>query len=167
MKSVNFFILSLLLAGCQQGVDIPGPGQDRMTVTSLYAGQQCGYHRQQPRVTWLDDRQQLAAVIKRIQGDTLARADTLPDADFDHEIVLLVEMGEKPTAGYRIEIGEPGSVTVNDATMRLVLDWLEPAAGDMLAQVVSSPCLLLKVARGAYQSVQILDRRGKVMAGTE
>jgi len=42
------------------------------------------------------------------------------------------------------------------------VDWREPQPGYRLAQVVTSPCLLLKVPAAAFTRIQVLDREDRV-----
>lgn len=155
------------MVACQPVTDRDQQQGSMPAIEVLYASQQCGYNQTVPRATWIDDARQLDAGIRKIQRDKPGgRAINFPELDFKHEIVILVEMGQQPTLGYRIELSEAGSLNVKQGLSQLTLDWVRPPAGSIVAQMVSSPCLLLKLNRGNYVSVQILNRQGIVKAST-
>ena len=164
---VLLFGLLLLTVACQSVTDSDQQQGSIPAVEMLYASQQCGYGQATPRATWIDSALQLEASIKKIQRNTLGgKAINFSKLDFKHEIVLLVEMGQQSTLGYQIKLREAGSLTVKQGKAQLTLDWVKPSAGSIVAQTVSSPCLLLKLDRGNYTSVQILNRQGTVKAST-
>ena len=167
IKHVLFSALLLLVVACQPVMDREQQQGSKLAVEVLYASQQCGYSQANPEATWIDNAQQLEASIKKIQHNMPGgKVINLPKLDFKHEIVLLVEMGQQPTLGYRIELSESDSLIVKQGLSQLTLDWVQPSAGSIVAQIVSSPCLLLKLDRGNYISVQILNRQGIVKAST-
>ncbi len=169
MSIVHVLLSGLLLlsVACQSVTD-SGQQQGALpSVDMLYASQQCGFAQATPRVTWIDNALQLEASIKKVQRNTLGgKSINFPKLDFKHEIVLLVEMGRQATLGYQIKLSEADSLTVKQGKVQLTLDWVQPPAGSIVAQIVSSPCLLLKLERGNYMSVQILNRQGIVKAST-
>ncbi len=167
LAHVIFISFLLLTAACQPVTDNDLQQSSIPAVEVLYESQQCGYSQPGPGVTWIDDAQQLETGIKKIQRNMPgSRAINLPKLDFQKEIVLLIEMGQQPTLGYRLELGESDSLTVKQGRFQLMLDWIQRSADSTVAQVVSSPCLLLKLDRGNYNSVQILNRQGIVKATT-
>ncbi len=159
-------VLFPLIAACQPGTHRVQPDK-QPAVETLYAGQQCGRSQAKPSVTWIDNAQQLKTSIKQIQR-TLSGGKPIPlsELDFQHEIVLLVEMGQRPTLGYQIALPESNNLRSTQSQLHLTLNWIQPPADAMVAQMISSPCLLLKLKRGNYTSIQILDKQGTIKAGT-
>jgi hypothetical protein len=170
MRPVTTIVLGLLLpltVACQpKTVKEPQQGSEP-AITVLYAGQHCGRAQTAPSATWIDDARQLEISIKRIQETMLgSKPLLLPELDFQHEIALLVEMGQRSTLGYHIALTGADDLRITRGLARLTLDWVQPPAGVMVAQMISSPCLLLKLGRGDYTSVQILDKQGASRADT-
>jgi hypothetical protein len=81
------------------------------------------------------------------------------DVDFSKSMVLLVEMGEKPTLGYRLGLAQPEAQVI-EGHAEVILEWQEPPKGMMVGQMMTSPCILLKLARDHYQEVRVKDRLG-------
>ncbi len=65
-----------------------------------------------------------------------------PDVDFSQSMVLGVFMGSQPTGGYAVEIRR-----VRSETDGLVVEYTEtrPGAGNVTAQVLTSPCHIVTV----------------------
>ncbi len=127
-----------------------------LTATLLYQGQQCGRQEPSAAVSRVADEQALAALAKRV-GKTFSFAD---EVDFEQQLLLLVEMGIKPTTGYRLLLSDP-IVAVNQANAVLRLDWRQPPSDVMLAQMLTSPCLLLSLPLADYTEVDVVDAEGK------
>ena len=81
--------------------------------------------------------------------------------DFSREGMLLVAMGARPSAGYGLSLtGE--SATVRDGVLSVRVDWREPPPGYRQAQVVTRPCLVLKVSAVPFARITVLDSEGRV-----
>ncbi len=160
-------LLALLTTACQSWAE-RGPHQaSKPAVETLYASQHCGRSQTSPSATWIDNARQLETSIKRIRSNMLGgKPINLPALDFQHEIVLLVEMGQRPTLGYGLELTGTDDLRISQDQAQLTLDWSHPPADALVAQAISSPCLLLKLERGNYTSIQILDGQGIIKAST-
>ncbi len=158
---ITFALLLLpLIAACQPGTHNMTPTNKQLGVETLYASQQCGRNQTTPSATWIDNAQQLETSLKRIQGTILGgKPLSLPELDFQHDIALLIEMGQRPTLGYQISLAETDELCITQGLAHLTLNWTQPSTDAMVAQMISSPCLLLKLERGNYRSIQILDRQ--------
>lgn len=137
-------------------------------VTVLLESAQCGRQLTAAALDWLTAPQQLEARIlyinkhktgggKLIGGPFDSSPEALPVVDFARSAVLLVEMGQRPTGGYRLGLIE-NSFAVRDGIALLSVDWQEPGADAMVTQVVTSPCLLLSVPRAAYREILVVDQ---------
>ncbi|NOX91699.1 MAG: protease complex subunit PrcB family protein [Gammaproteobacteria bacterium] len=159
-------LLPPIVVGQPEAHNIQQPGEQAVMET-LYTGQQCGRNQTTASATWIDNARQLEASIKRIRG-TMSGGNSplLPKPDFQHEIALLVEMGQRPTLGYQISLTGSDDLRITQGQAHLVLDWVQPPADAMVAQMISSPCLLLKLKRGNYTSIQVLDKQGTIRAAS-
>jgi hypothetical protein len=72
------------------------------------------------------------------------RAEPPPPVDFSQVMVVGLFAGSRPTAGFSVTIT---SVRVEDG--RLMVEWTEqrPAAGDLVAQMITAPFHLVTVPR--------------------
>jgi len=76
-----------------------------------------------------------------------AGAAPAPTVDFATSTVVAVFLGSRATAGFRVEI----TGIRQDGGAGWVVEWSErrPARGDVLAQVVTSPCHIVAIPKSA------------------
>lgn len=76
----------------------------------------------------------------------------LRETDFSREYLVLVGMGQKPTAGYSITLAESA---IRDGQLELKVDVREPGQGEMLAQVMTTPCAVVAVTPEGWTTLQV------------
>ena len=87
--------------------------------------------------------------------------NTAKNVDFSTSRVLLVSMGQKPTAGYSLKLDQKSSrISKNSAVISLT--WSEPDPGMVTAQVITHPFILLSISKGGYNSVKVVDQHGQM-----
>ena len=84
---------------------------------------------------------------------------SLTTIDFDQSMVFIVFMGSRPTAGYDIELHDDQAL-VQGAALTIPATWKEPARDAMVAQILTSPCVLITVPAKGYETVTIRDQQG-------
>jgi hypothetical protein len=72
-------------------------------------------------------------------------------------------MGQKPTGGYGLAMSEEVAY-VSNGTAVLRLSWIEPSQGAILPQVITSPCILIKLPSDSYWRIHVLDQHGHLRA---
>ena len=133
----------------------------------LSAGSHCGRTERTPRATWVSSAEELSRLMARRARDRIGGAPpSLPAVDPARERVLLVEMGERPTAGYALALAEPG-FEARKVGARLTLDWIEPPPGAYVAQVITSPCLVVRLPLRELGRLEVVDRRGRLRIALE
>jgi len=97
--------------------------------------------------TWIDDRdiRELRSGAASLRG------------------VLVLEMGQRPTAGYRLELIE-GESRIENGMLTMAFEWVAPEPDDQVAQVFVSPCVVIPPPKGEYDSVRVVDQRGDLRA---
>jgi hypothetical protein len=158
MKWVVWMTLTILVssAGCAQ----PGAGANAViSVQPLYGGDQCD-DLERPTVVWIADADAWRSWYGRITSARLP-APPPPAVDFSREGVLLLAMGSRPTAGYGLSLAEKSAV-VRDGVLTMRVEWGEPPPGALLAQVMTSPCLLVKAPAVSFDRIRVVDRRDRV-----
>lgn len=132
---------------------------ERLTAERLHNGLMCGPDLQQATALWIDDAADLATRFQRMSG----AASDPPVVDFEHHGVLLITMGEQPTAGYRLNfLPERHRVELRGRTLRVDLAWETPPPESMQAQVLTHPCMLLQLPRRSFNRVRVIDQEGTV-----
>jgi hypothetical protein len=115
---------------------------------------------QDPIVRWIPGEQEwLAAYRSTSSGELVARPP--PSVDFATEGVLLIAMGSRPTGGFALSpAGAP--TTLLDGVLRVMVEWREPAAGAIVPQVLTSPCLFLKLPAARFERIEVVNGDGHV-----
>ena len=152
-------LAALVAAGCEETVR---PAQTGKTVTPVYQGRHCGRTAAASRVTWIQDQAQLDDVFQKMRRTTIG-SSTAPDVDFTAYALILIELGQRPTAGYQMRL----------ASQRMVMDkgdglitFSVETPGSYAAQVITSPCLLVSVPRGDYRSVRAISTDNAISVRT-
>lgn len=139
-------VLLFLMSGCQTWSSTA----QTATVNVLYQGAQCGRNETSMQVSWLSTEQAHGRFgAKSLVGDSVQR-------------LLLIELGRKPTPGYRLNSLD-SKASVEDGRLRLVLEWVSPAADRLQAQMITSPCTLLGLPESGYREVDLVDSQGSVV----
>jgi hypothetical protein len=141
----------------------PAPSATAVPVEALYRGAHCGAPDTEPVATWLTDAEALArayATIRRLSASGRAKP---PPIDFTHSAALLVSMGTMPTSGYALSLADEPARIATDA-LEITLNWQSPPRGAMVAQMLTSPCLVLRIPREGYREIRVLDHAGAIRA---
>ena len=160
IRAITVAALSLVVA-C--GEDNVQPAYGDRSVRAVYQSANCGRNQASSHATWIDSRAQLDVAYRRARSMTLGTKKPLPEVQFDTHGVVLIELGQRPTAGYLLRL----------ASQRLVMDKgdglitfsVDKPAG-VAAQVITSPCLFVAVPRGDYVGVRALSTDGTIRAQT-
>lgn len=147
----------LMAAGCPEPRASETVREHTVAVARVLAWPVCG----EPAgagLVWMDSRDDLLRTMghgRPVDPQTLARID------FDRFSVLGIFMGRRPTGGYRLALAGSG-LRIQEGTAVLRVDWIEPAPDAMVTQMVTSPCLLVRIPRGDYRRIEVQDQRGMV-----
>lgn len=134
-------------------------GEAKATV--VRADTQCGGEASAPTARWISNEGALRAALGA--GGVFGVEAVSPAVDFAKEGVLAIHMGQRTTGGYGLALHDP-TVTIADHVGTVVVRFEEPAPGMMVTQVLTSPCLLLRMTRGSLREVRVVDPAGVVRA---
>ena len=148
LKYLLFPIGAALLLSC--GGDDEGGSRTGRTLDVVYRGQQCP--PVEGDMAMLRSREALDAFVDRASGSGMA--PNIPPLDFPRQMALVIAAGQKPTAGYRVGL-EAGEAPVNDRQLQVPVTVKEP--GEVAAQVLTSPCLVLGIDSRGLDSIKRLD----------
>jgi hypothetical protein len=145
-----FRILFIALAAITMGVSCAGTGhfhsKQPLKAEVLYKSAFCGPHAQNEGHMWIDTKKALKDFLQSHKS-TLT-PPPLPswsaDLDFSNHRILAIFMGQRPTAGYSLEYIPEKSYSTG-STARITIKYITPPPGAITAQVMTSPCLLLRV----------------------
>lgn len=129
--------------------------------TVVRASVQCGGEASVPSARWIASVGALRAAMGA--GGVFGAESPSPALDFAKEGVLAIYMGQRPTAGYGLALHDP-EVPIADGVATVVVRFEEPPPGAMLAQVLTSPCLLVRLPKQGVREVRVVDPAGTVRA---
>ena len=114
---------------------------------------------------WIPD----AAALKNLEKRTAERwidsglPEPLADFDFSAHGLLFVYMGRKPTSGYSLQLLPEKSFIRGRAAM-VTLKWQTPSPDAITAQVITQPCIFIRLPKGEFTKIRVLDPQGRVKA---
>ena len=150
-------VMALLFAcGMGQRGSAPPP---ELNVDVLLTGTQGIDSRLEASAEWIASREELEQLLADQKTRQLPAQEQKPalEVDFTLSRILLVRMGQKPTAGYSLKLN-PESCSISGQTAFISLIWTEPDPGMVAAQVITNPYILLKISKGGYDAVKIVDQ---------
>lgn len=168
-------------AGTPQGNAQPLSAEIQpLSAEILFKHSQCGIASRAPTAVWIDNPRVLerkatgftsSTVAKEddldqlafVQGDALRAA--LNQVDFAKDGILLIGMGQQPTAGYGLEL-QSGLTSLQGNTLQVTVSWNQPTPGYSVTPMRTSPCVLLKLPAVAFRKIQVLDQKGEVRIAT-
>jgi PrcB C-terminal len=128
----------------------------RVPATVVRASAQCGGEASGPSARWIATE---GAFLAAMGAGGMFGGEAAAAPDFKKEGVLAVFMGQRPTAGYGLALQDP-NVEVADGVGKVVVRFEEPEPGAMVAQVLTSPCLLLRIPKQGIRQLRVVDPSG-------
>ena len=132
-----FLIFFLLACGKENRIESTGKTVEFDTISKGFYSLQV--EKEYFVVRDAESFNQLLAFIENGGSDVIDK-----DFDFSREMVVGAFLGEKPTGGYDIEI--TGVLEQNDY-IEVLIKIDEPDPDEMVAQVITSPCHIIKLKR--------------------
>lgn len=129
------------------------PAQKVYQVPSSLTSQQCFLSQSESQI-WLEKKEEWEAlpVAARQQFESA-------EIDFTQHNILIISGGQKNTAGYGLELTHWLLEQDHWQVTRIVR---QPPEGAMLAQVITSPCLLVKIPK-SIKTFTLNSEKGQVL----
>lgn len=142
------------LAGCSfMGFT---PGAANVVDSSAY----CGTTSQQSAVHYFATRADLARWID-YRGIRAFDADAAADGG-----VIVVEMGQRMTGGYEMEL-LPDVTHIEGDTLVLGVAWTAPPHYAAISQALTAPCIVVEPPQGDYDHVVVVDQLGNTRGAAD
>jgi predicted small secreted protein len=156
----SLMVTAPFISGCVNTP--PGVAADTtVAIETVHAGSVCSGAPRVAQALWIDSHQDLKRHWQRMLSHRLgAGKPSIPQVEWGTHGIVVVHMGQKTTGGYRLELAKPQG-RLQAAGAMVSVNWVEPPAGAIAAQMITSPCLLFKIQRGHYHSVVIVDQSGQ------
>ncbi len=99
--------------------------------------------------------------VAKIRGSKLIDITVLEQPQKKPGLLLLaISRGEQPTPGYGFSLREAYRDT---DTAVIELFWTEPEKDEVLAQVMTHPCIVVGLEAGPFQRVRATDQNGSLL----
>lgn len=147
-----------VLAAASAGCAATG-GERSLEAKQIYADGLCGRTRESAAARWITDADELEAIRQQF-GSYRLGPPTLPEVDFERHGVLLVLMGKRPTSGYGLALPEVDAARIADGVVRVTLEWRQPAPDALTAQVLTSPCVMVRLPSAGVERIEVYDQNG-------
>ena len=132
----------------------------------LFSSGNCAGAGQAVDAVWITDEKEFVSILNSVNGLKIGgQAASVPAVDFGKEGVLMIRMGRKPTPGYGIELASK-QIDIQNQTATVKVHWIEPAKGAILAQMITSPCVMIRMSKGGYAAIRVVDQTGVVRTET-
>lgn len=96
------------------------------------------------------------AELTTLSGEFMRPAVSLPEVDWTREAVLVVDMGEQRTGGYRVTVADVGRNQAGEVELKL--DLQKPGPGSFVAQVITHPYAVARVPREWLNGAPVVGR---------
>ena len=154
-------LLILLLSACKMD-GRQEPATSVIRVDLLVQGSFCQAGSTEPSMALIGDDDAYRSAYQQIRKHIPDSAAIPPTVDFDRFDVLAVYMGSRSTAGYRVGLASGAANVGENNELYLQVSWTEPPEGVLLAQVMTSPCMLVSIQKGAYSAIHAIDEKGSI-----
>lgn len=154
-----FFSIAIGTVACATDSELESSDTISGTVRAevVHAGGYCGGKFPEQRITQIATPHELNRIysksLRTVIGDPPQRDSGI---DFSSSVVLLIEMGQRPTLGYGLKLVTP-QARMEQGRVQLLVEWIEPSRDMTVGQALTSPCLILKLERGEYSSVLLRE----------
>jgi hypothetical protein len=156
----------LVICGCLSAAPPGDPSNGRLSVETIWTGNQCGCEDRQPQVRWVTDRNQLTAALAAARSKALETRFARYSMDWQRNGLVWIDMGLKPSGGYALSLARPAATLSADVAV-ITVRWRQPRPGSVVTQQLTAPCLLVRLERGKFHSIKIEDEAGRERAGLQ
>lgn len=157
---------ALILWSCLATSPPGNPEIRPLPIRTIWAGSQCGCEARQPLIRWVTDQSQLTAAMAAAGSKALEAQLARHPMDWTRRGIVWICMGLKPSGGYALSLAAPVA-NVSAGVAMITVRWRQPRPGSVVTQQLTSPCLLLSLARDGFHTLQINDEAGRVRASLE
>ena len=124
----------------------------KIPMQSFYSANDCAISEQ--TVKRIENQKHLVEVMKSRSLFSSSDRMVSTDINFEREQLILVAMGNKPTTGYFIAWSNDPA-TLENGDLHLRVEFRNPPASAMQAQIVTSPCRIFSIPKTRFQRIKL------------
>lgn len=145
---IVLFMPIFVMVGCGSN-----PAHESYAVPERSYSQQC-YITQKESYIWLEQEHEWLALPLKVRQQFEQE-----NVNWLEENVFIASLGQKPTAGFNIELSQ-WLLEQNYWQVTRIID--EPKPGSMQAMMISSPCVLVKIPK-TIKSFSLINPEGRIL----
>ncbi|WP_155325223.1 protease complex subunit PrcB family protein [Desulfosarcina ovata] len=151
-------LAAMVFSGCVAAADPPAPLTNALSAVVLDSGRHCLPASATWKATWITNHNRLLQFVSRCRENQIGTGTAaLAPVDFNRFGVLAIEMGQRRTAGYGID-GASARHSPANRTLFITLTCRRPSPGRWVAQIMSSPWILIQLPLGSYGKIAVNDQ---------
>lgn len=159
-RPLTLIVMLMAVGACRPGVEQPGSATS-VPIRIVHRDQHCPGDSASIEV--IKDSAALGQwwqPFARQRFPARPLPQSLATIDFARSSAIVVYLGSRPTAGYDIELYSDRA-SVQKTSLTIPAQWREPPAGSLAAEVMTSPCVVMTLPAGRYETVTVRDRQGR------
>ena len=126
--------------------------QQQVHLQTVYSSNDCAIKEQMTRS--ISTALELDEILQQKKRNFSPAPVVLPEIDYHKQDLILYALGQKPTAGYAIELYRD-KATIKDQTLYLPVRVMQPESSSMQAQVITSPCQIYSLPKADYAEIVV------------
>jgi hypothetical protein len=147
MRCLPVALAGVVLAACASGGS--SISTTDVSVRQVTQSAQCGLTG--PGIAYVQTEAEREALLD-LNGQNMVTG-AVRQVDLARESIVIVTLGQKPTAGYSVGLAE---TRADGDVLNLVMSVTEPPPDAMTAQVITSPCVVLALPADGWQQVRVM-----------
>lgn len=146
-KAVLFVFFLTILSGCAGQVSMADPKVIYSTSGCIGAEKAVALHLFHNKAAW-------EQFFKTKMTAVALPAESVPEIAFDSDAVLVIDGGSRPSAGYGLQFM---NAYIENGVLVVHVKVLRPSTDRMQAQVVTHPCMAIRVPAAGYNRIELYD----------
>jgi hypothetical protein len=161
----NLYVFLIFTLGAVIGACMAfSPSAEPLNTVSMVAvggGPLAEWGDTEPGGLWIasEDKKAVLASRRNTDASLAGRMPALPEIDFSEYGLLLIWMGRQPTGGFALEL-MADEAKIEKRTAVVPVRWIEPQKGAMVIQMVTNPFLSIRIAKGGFDRIEVVDPTG-------
>ena len=143
LKLLSIYCIVIIASACSQ---------QQVHLQTIYSSNDCALR--EPVIKSIYTPAELSEIIRSRPVSFSQTLAVVPEVDYDKQSLILYAIGQKPTAGYSIELYRD-EASIKEKTLYLPVRVKLPEAGSFQAQVITSPCQIYSLPHSDYAAIVI------------
>ncbi len=158
LRQSIFLLAVVAVASCGQEKSEPPVADAAISASVVYRGDYCP--ETQPAIRLFGR----AEAWNDWYVTAESNAGTTGNVDFASHSVIVIAMGEQPSAGYSVDLSQADdSVVIRGGSLNIKSIWRQPGDDDVVAQVITSPCVAISIPKSEFDVIRIIDESGEIV----